>query len=174
MMAGHGPNHGKFKNDPTRSKGPAKGVRPQFKEGNEYELVHGAKSPRHYLPKARELAEGLPEVAPWTARPAFAATVASWSKAEAQCQLLHAYLDSNGLLDGEGHPRPATSMLTACETRAGNLRQQLGLTPVALAKLLQSLASVAASAGDTTSLDAVRAEGERISLAYTQQHEVES
>jgi len=166
------PKHGMYKNDPNRQ--PKGGgnvpLRPPFEEGNELGVTHGATSTRRWLPKATELASGLAEVAPWTTRPAFAATVAAWSKAEAQCQLLHAYLDDVGLLDENGEPQPATTMLAACETRANNLRQQLGLTPVALAKLLQALAAVAASTGDTTSLEAVRAEGRRISEAQAGLH----
>lgn len=170
-MAGRrkSPKHGTFRNDPNRQ--PKGGgnvpLRPDFEKGNELGLVHGARSTRRWLPTAEALAKGLVDVAPWTERPAFAATVASWSKAEAQCQLLHAYLDDVGLLDDNGEPRPALNTLNTTETRANNLRQQLGLTPVALAKLLQALAAVAASTGDTTSLDAVRAEGRRIAEAQS-------
>lgn len=166
-MAGR-KHRGAWKNDPNRQpKGGGDGVlRPPFEKDNDLAIKHGANSTRHWLPTAEGLAAGLVDVAPWTARPAFAATVASWAKAESQCQLLHAYLDHEGLLDENGDPRPATGLLTTCETRASNLRQQLGLTPVALAKLLQALAAVASSTGDATSLDAVRAEGRRIAQAY--------
>ncbi len=99
-------------------------LRPDFEKGNELGLVHGARSTRRWLPTAEALAKGLVDVAPWTERPAFAATVASWSKAEAQCQLLHAYLDDVGLLDDNGEPRPALNTLNTTETRANNLRQR--------------------------------------------------
>jgi hypothetical protein len=169
-MAGRrkSPKHGTYRADPNRQ--PKGGgnvpLRPPFQPGNDLGVTHGAKSTSHWLPPAQALAEELVTVAPWTARPAFTATVASWSKAEAQSQLLHAYLDDIGLLDEDGQPRPAVAMLDRTEIRAANLRQALGLTPLALAKLLQSLAAVAASNGDTGSLDAVRAEGRRIAEAH--------
>jgi hypothetical protein len=160
-MAGR-KNRGKWRDDPSRAVHPQ---RPAFDKGNKLGLVHGGRDPDQWKPIAAALAAELPTVAPWTARPAFAATVAAWSKAEAQAQLVGNYLNANGLLDDEGTPRPATSLYAQAETRAANLRQQLGLTPLALAKLLQALAAVASISGDESSLEAVRAEGRRIAQA---------
>jgi hypothetical protein len=62
--------------------------------------------------------------------------VASWSWAEAQATVLRAWLDEHGLVDDEAQPRPAVRMLEGVEGRLAGLRAQLGLTPLALGKLL--------------------------------------
>lgn len=140
--------------------------RPAFQTGNEVTTVHGARSAARWQPLADQLAERLVEVAPWTAGQAHTLTVAAWSRAEAQSCLLAAYLDEHGLLDDEGNPRSAVTQYERVETRAANLRRELGLTPLALAKLLQALASVADSHGVADGLEAVRAAGRQITQAH--------
>ncbi|HEV2810805.1 MAG TPA: hypothetical protein VGV93_10480 [Acidimicrobiales bacterium] len=115
-----------------------------FEEGNTANLRHGARSERVLAPLAESLATELVELAPWTARPAFAASVAAWSRAEARCQLVGDYLDEHGLLDEAGQPRPATGFLLKLETTAANLRARLALDPSSLAGLLAKLAGAPA------------------------------
>lgn len=108
---------------------------PPFEPGNEAALTHGAYSANRVEPIATALRAQLLEVAAWCAAPAFAATVAAWSQAEARARLLQLYLDEVGLLDAEGEPRSALAALDKAERAASRLREQLGLTPAAWAAL---------------------------------------
>ena len=149
------------------SAGPARRYSwPPFEPGNAAAMRHGATSPRVVGPIAERLAGELAESAPWTAGRSHAGTVSAWSHAEAQCAVLRAWLDEHGLLDGKGEPRPATTLLDKCEKRAANLRAELGLSPLALAKLLTAVSGLTAEAA-STGLDALRAEGRRIVEART-------
>jgi hypothetical protein len=84
---------------------------------------------------------------------------------EAQLALLGAYLDEVGLLDEDGQPRPAANRVDRLEARASTLRSELGLTPLALAKLLANPAAFASAGGDDVGLEALRAEGRAIVAA---------
>ncbi len=110
-----------------------------FEPGNLAALRHGAMSPRKMGPIADRLAAELAEAAPWTARPAFAASVAAWARAEARTVLVTTWLADHGLLDDDGAPRPAATFLVKLETQAANLRTRLALDPAALAALLAKL-----------------------------------
>jgi len=134
---------------------------PTATPGNTIAQKHGAASPRAVQPLAERLAAELTNDVEWTGRTPYAGTVAAWSWAEAQCILLRAWLDEVGLLDDDGVPRPAGAFLEKVETRAANLRAELGLSPLAHGRLLAVFAS-AAKAGvldDDGALDALRAEG---------------
>src|SRR4051794_6535734 len=102
---------------------------PAFEPGNDAAETHGALSSRRVEPLASDLAAELLAVAPWCGQGAFAATVAAWSWSEAQAALLRAYIDEHGMLDADGRPLPALALLDRVETRAGRLRDALGLTP---------------------------------------------
>jgi hypothetical protein len=147
-----------WKADPTLS------TRPPFEHGNLAALRHGADSRRLVAPLAREFERALRVVAPWTARSAFAAARATLAWTEAQLALLGAYLDEVALLDEDGQPRPAANRIDRLEARASTLRSELGLTPLALAKLLGNLAVLASTGGDV-GLEALRAEGRAIVAA---------
>jgi hypothetical protein len=116
---------------------------------------------------ADRLAEGLGEVAPWVSAGAFAGSVASWAHAEAQAYVLRQYLDEHGLVDGEGQPRPAAGLLERVEGRLAGLRAQLGLTPLALGKLLATLSQVDAGKGEE-GLEALRRAGAELRAAADQ------
>jgi len=115
-------------------------------------------------PIADQLSAGLGELAPWASAASFQGTVASWAWAEAQAHVLRVYLDERGLADEEGQPRPAAGMLERVEGRLAGLRAQLGLTPLALAKLLASLSQVDADKGQE-GLEALRAAGAELRAA---------
>jgi hypothetical protein len=127
-----------------------------------FPVQHGAKSPKKVQPIADLLAAQVIVEAPWTAAPAFAATVASWAYGEGQAVLLRRYLDEHGVLDDDGSPRPAAGMLGKIESRLIRLRSELGLTPQSLGNLLRAAASVASATNDERTLEALRAEGARI------------
>jgi hypothetical protein len=98
---------------------------------------------------------------------AFAGSVASWAHAEAQAYVLRQYLDEHGLVDGEGQPRPAAGLLERVEGRLAGLRAQLGLTPLALGKLLATLSQVDAGKGEE-GLEALRRAGAELRAAADQ------
>ncbi len=134
----------------------------QFKEGNEANLRHGADSERRIRPLADRLAADAVEQAPWLVRPAFAASLAAWARAEARALLIDEYLDRHGLLDADGVPRPAATYADRLEVRAAALRGQLGLDPMSFAKLL---ATFSGTPGAADVLEALTAEGREVMTA---------
>jgi len=143
---------------------PARGYRWEpFQPGHEITMRHGAHSERRWRPIADRLAATLVDAAPWATRPAYAPTVAAWCRVEAQLHLVTAWLDEVGPLDDDGVPRPATTLATTLETRAQALRAELGLSPLALARLTAALS--AAPGADDDGLAKLRAEGAAILAA---------
>lgn len=132
---------------------------PPFTEGNTVAMRHGARSPRHVQPIADALLAEISDVAPWAMRPAFAGEVAAWAHAEARCRLLRAWIDEHGLLSAEG--LKAADSLDRAERRAANARQQLGLTPMALSRIMATLRSSAGNDPDASE-DAIFAEGRAV------------
>jgi hypothetical protein len=118
-------------------------------------------------PVADRLAAGLGGVAPWTVAGAFAGSVASWAHAEAQAYLLRQYVDERGVLDEDGQPRPAVGMLERVELRLVGLRDRLGLTPLALGRLLATLSQVDGDRGEQ-GLEALRRAGAELRAAADQ------
>lgn len=131
---------------------------PPFETGNLVALKAGDRSPRIVAPLAATIAAELAEAAPWTTGSAFARTVESWAWSEAQCQLLRRWLDEHGLLDDDGVPRAASNRLDKLEGRAASLRAELGLSPLALARLLSSMSGIDVPALEA-GYDALRSAG---------------
>jgi hypothetical protein len=150
-------------NGPGRG-GPARGKYEPFTPGHERSTKHGAwsESDRYAAPIAAVLEAELPTVAPWTAAPAFTYTVKSWAHQEALAVLIRRWLDKVGTLDENGQPRPAVNLLGTIEGRLVKLRNELGLSPMALGKLLTMAATTASVTGDEAALEALRSEGRRI------------
>jgi hypothetical protein len=118
-------------------------------------------------PIADQLAAGLAEVAPWTGAAAFQGTVASWAWGEAQAHVLRVWLDEHGQVDDQGQPRPAAGMLERVEGRLGRLRGELGLSPLALGRLLATLSQVDGERGQE-GLEALRRAGAELRAAADQ------
>jgi hypothetical protein len=78
--------------------------------------------------------------------------------------VLRAYLDEHGLVDDDGQPRNAAGMLERVEGRLAGLRAQLGLTPLALGKLLATLSQVDGDKG-AEGLEALRRAGAELRAA---------
>lgn len=135
--------------------------RPPFDAGNNAAETHGATSPRKVRPLADQLVRDLSTVAPWCAQEAFASTVAAWAWSESQTALLRAYIDECGLIDAEGRPLPALTMLDRCEARAARLRADLGLNPRSWAALVASLGSADHEAA-ARGLESLRATGREL------------
>lgn len=134
----------------------------RFEPGNQVARKHGATMPGVVAPIAAGIGRELPAVAPWTDRPAFAGAVASLAWTEAQIGLVRDYIDAHGPLDSKGRPTSATKLADQLETRAQRLRDSLGLTPLALARLLGQLSTVATAGGDGDGLAALKREGASI------------
>jgi hypothetical protein len=133
-----------------------------FEAGNLVALRHGARSSRTVAPIADQIASELVTLAPWVAAPSFAGAVASYCWAEAQAALLRAYVDEHGLVTDDGEERPAVRSLERVERRLVGLRDGLGLTPMALGRLLSVAASVAHATGDDGSREALLAEARKV------------
>lgn len=139
---------------------------PPFEPGNTASLSHGVYSARTWKPLAERIQAELPDIAPWTSRSTYSPAVAAWARTEAQLQLILAWLDEHGPLDGDGVPRPATSLMQRLEAHARELRNDLGLSPVSLAKLLSLLDSAPAGTDDR-GLASLVSEGHQIIEART-------
>ena len=137
---------------------------PPFAPGHELSKRHGAYSARTWKPLADAIAAELPDVAPWCARATYGAAVAAWARVEAQLQLVHDWLNEHGPLDSDGNPRPATALLARLESQAQSLRAELGLSPLALAKLLGAFTSAPAGSDDDA-LEKLKREGAAIVAA---------
>lgn len=125
-----------------------------FEKGHTLTLKHGARSPRMVQPLADEIATQLVEVAPWCGHPAFAAEVAAWAWEEARVRLLQAWVNEHGLLDEDSEG--ALGQLERAQGRAARLRGNLGLNPMAWARVL-ALSKTAEAAGAVGASDQVEA-----------------
>ncbi len=135
---------------------------PPFEKGHTRTLQHGAYSERMVGPLAEELEADLDEVAPWTARPAFASARRRRCRALAVAELLWRDIVEHGVFDDDGNVRPAVDALARWDTTAANRDAALGLDPSSFARLL---AGFQATAGADDVLDRLRAEGEAIVAA---------
>jgi hypothetical protein len=134
-----------------------------FEPRNETALKHGATSKRKVAPIAAEIQATILQEAPWCNQEAFAGSVRSLAWTEAQIILVSRYLNANGLLRPAGvdelepQPRAAVTLLRDLENRALKLRNALGLTPIAMSKMLLTLRGVVDEADD--GLAALKAQG---------------
>lgn len=144
---------------------------PPFEIGNEVALQHGARSPRRVDPLARQFVDSALEMArevgsttAFLLEPSFGAELWAWGRAEAQVQLFTEYLlglaelagNDVGDLDAD-RVKTAYMQLHRAETRAASARSNLGLTPLARARLGRD---VAAGSVDIAKLMAKLAEAE--------------
>jgi hypothetical protein len=129
-----------WKEDPSLSS------RPPFAKDNEMSMVHGAHSERRLAPLVAKFEEGILEVAPWTSRPAFAASVRAWAVAESMCELYRQHFD-DGAFNAQGEPRAGLVQWDRAEARATKLRARLSLDPAALASLLVKISTVESQGG---------------------------
>ena len=121
---------------------------PPFEPNNEIALKHGAFSETKIAPVAKQVVTQAIETVAWLEAPEYGAALNAWARAEARCELLSVYLDQHGLLDDEGHPRPATKLMLSLERHAAECRGRLGLDPIARAKLEQAMSTTARNAVD--------------------------
>ncbi len=127
---------------------------PDFGPGNEDSVKHGADSRRRWQPIADRLEAELLAERPWWA--GHRRTVVALARTEAQIELVGGWLDREGLLDGDGVPRPAVALLARLEGRAQSLRNDLGESPMAMARLLSLVTATAVTAGAADMLEGVK------------------
>jgi len=134
-----------------------------YQPGNLESVRHGANSQRlvdaaaqHYLVEARRmLGDDIPA---WITPGMFQRSVMAWARAEARCDLVHAWIATHGELDPDGNPWPAARFLSDLEASAARRRSELGLDPTSRAKLGRDIASTEADLVDLAALWAAQAE----------------
>jgi hypothetical protein len=144
---------------------PARGYSwPPFTEGNRAATKHGVWNSERTEAVAREvdaLAAVLASQFPWTA--AYEAERRAYARALLDEECIRSYLDTVGMLDEQGHERPAVRTLERFAGRAARCRHALGLSPMAAAKLLSLLSDVVRAHPDQPladlGLDALLAQG---------------
>lgn len=136
--------------------------------GNKLSLTHGARDPERVSPLAEEFMNNLlsdPETDDYLRKPVMRHEVLAWAWAEAQVTLMRAWMDADSIStamtelttseeteadEGRGTVRRVSasrkvsslmSELHKAEVRAANRRKELGLTPLARARLGKDIAS---------------------------------
>lgn len=117
-----------------------------FQPGHDLSVRHGARSKRHLRPLVDQLLEEAHRLAPWCSAPVFAPTVEAWAWAEAAVIMYRRHFDEVGMGLDEEDPPQGYERWHRAERHAIGLRQELGLTPVALTKLLANLSTLAPAA----------------------------
>lgn len=116
--------------------------RPPFQPDNKMSLTHGANSERSIQPLAAAMVETALEQCEYLRDPSYQPALLSWARLEAKSELLHRWLDEHGMVDKEtGKVRDAARVLTTYENSANKLRAELGMTPLARAKLKRDTAA---------------------------------
>jgi hypothetical protein len=119
---------------------------PPFEQGNTASLVHGADSPRVIEAVARIVRDDVVEQAPWIVEPIFADALQRYCRAEARARLLSDHMFK--LADDEGpHKVPIRlwESAVACDNAASKAAADLGLTPLARARLASLAATTEAT-----------------------------
>lgn len=113
-----------------------------FTKGHTKSLKHGVRSERTIQPLAEAMVNTALQQAEYLRDPSFEPALISWARLEAKAELLHRWLDENGMVDPEtGKARDAARLLTTYENSASKLRAVLGMDPVSRAKLMRETAA---------------------------------
>lgn len=115
---------------------------PPFEPGNTAAEKHGAWSERKWRPIAERLLDDLEQTAPWTLGAGFAGTRWAWARTEAQLSLIADWVDEHGVIDDEGNVPACMNQAARLDATADKLRDRLGLSPLALGKLLGTLSAI--------------------------------
>lgn len=123
--------------------------RPEFELGNELAMQHGAYSPRRVDPLAESLvqtvlvdARSLGSTTAYLAEASFRPALLAWARAEARCQLVTEWLmDNGGDIAAGGEVRAPAEYLRRWENQALKHREQLGLSPLARARMGRDVAA---------------------------------
>lgn len=124
-----------------------------FRPGHTLSRRHGGRSPRTYLPVARELAAGVVQRRPDLA--AHPELVAEWAENQARADLCRRWLADRDVLTDDGlveGVQGALKLQHACERRAAEAARELGLSPMAEARLAAGRADAALSHQDVAAV----------------------
>jgi hypothetical protein len=128
-------------------KGMARGYSwPPFEDGNTMALIHGADSPRVIEAVARIVRDDVVVQAPWILEPIFADALLRYCRAEARARLLSDHIFN--LAEGQGaHKVPIRlwESAVACDNAAARAAADLGVTPLARARLASLTATTEAT-----------------------------
>ncbi|NMD62719.1 P27 family phage terminase small subunit [Nocardia globerula] len=117
------------------------GQRPPFEKNNTLSLKHGAHSERSLKPIAEAWVKTALAQCAYLRDPSYEPALLAWARFEAKCDLLHDWIDENGLIDDYGQATPAAKLLPTYEGRAAALRATLGMDPISRAKLQRDAAA---------------------------------
>ncbi|MFW0796564.1 P27 family phage terminase small subunit [Gordonia sp. CPCC 205515] len=146
------------------SAGPASGIPARgyswepFKANNTAAVKHGAYSERVVVPMAAEIANDLMAKHERLRNPLFRESLQTYSRVAAQVETLERHVAEHGLLNDDGNPTGAAGFLLKVTKQLSNLANELGLTPLANARLGKDTAATqfdlarawAAQSGDTS------------------------
>lgn len=121
-----------------------------FQPGNQVALTHGAYSDRLIAPRAREIAQGMQEAGElpdYLAQPRYRGAVMDLATALARRERLEVWLEATAAegvppeLSENGEVRSAAAFLAKVERSIERLRDRLGLSPLAAARLGKDVAT---------------------------------
>ena len=124
------------------------GQRPPFQPGhrlsvgNRGPLTSGAYSPRHVEPLAAQIAAELKADLDYLRTPRFAERLWTYSRAEASARLYGAWVDTLYMAEAATNPDgdPPLEVLRKLQTRAGNLADLIGLSPLGASAIADDIA----------------------------------
>lgn len=118
------------------------GQRPPFRPGNQWRVgagnhlatKHGANSPRYYLPLAKQIAAELRAQIDYLNTPRFKAPLQAYAEARARADLYQWWMESlpfeQQATAHEDNGHPPLEQWRQMSTRADNLAERIGLTPM--------------------------------------------
>lgn len=136
---------------------------PPFEPGNTAALVHGGQSPRVIEAVARIVRDDVIEQAPWIVEPIFGDALARYCRAEARARLLSDHIFAVAEDHDAGKvPQRLWESAVASDNAASKAAAELGVTPLARARLAALTTSAETGAA---SLESLRARGAEIIAA---------
>ena len=126
---------------------PARGYSwPPFEKGNTKALVHGAHSERVIAAQAevvrQEIIDTAGDEAPWIMAPVNDNALLRYCRAEARARVLSEHVLKVSAEEGAGKvPQRLWESAVASDRAASQMAEELGITPLARAKLAQTISS---------------------------------
>ena len=125
------------------------GQRPPFAPGNQVSLgnrgplLHGAYSVRHVEALAEQIAAEMRADIDYLRAPRFAERLGAYSRAEARARLYGAWVESLTIAEAATNPDgdPPLEVLRKLQTRAGNVADLIGLSPLGASAIADDIAA---------------------------------
>jgi hypothetical protein len=132
---------------------------PPFEPGNMAHLTHGANSPRVVEAVARIVRDDVVAQAPWIVEPIFGDALARYCRAEARARLLSDHIFAVADEHGPAKvPQRLWESAVASDTAASKAAAELGVTPLARARLAALTATAETGAASLAALQTKGAE----------------